>query len=464
MPITGKVHQPPPVHQVFEGHNFVICNFVPRKVDYHELAVPVPYYHSNVDSDEIMFYVDGDYEARKGSGIGKGSISIHPGGHPHGPQPGAVEASLGVEYFDETAVMVDTFRPLDLGPAARATDDGVYASSWTGGPLALGRLGERMSPEDRTNPEDPTSEVPAQFLGFFDDAATFPPGPGPGRAGGDRARTAQVASRWAASVGPAVLALADLDAARRVAAGLDLADGPVEVSVVTPAGALDEALAAGDRLAPQLRVVAIELKTDPDDEQTWTEQIRAAAAVEGLPVFVELSARQVGAGALDLLAGTGLRLKFRTGGIEAHLFPTPTELADVLVRAIDAGIPFKLTAGLHEAVRYTDPATGFDHHGFLNIAMAAEAARAGRAGRRRWPRSWPRRTPRALARLGAPLRRRLARVLPLLRHLQRERARREPSPAGALPARRGLTGPSRTGAPPPHTTLPRPAIQEDHTA
>lgn len=133
MPITGKVHQPPPVHQVFEGHNFVICNFLPRKVDYHELSVPVPYYHSNVDSDEIMFYVDGDYEARKGSGIGKGSISIHPGGHNHGPQPGAVEASLGVEFFDETAVMVDTFRPLDLGVAARATDDGKYASSWTGG-------------------------------------------------------------------------------------------------------------------------------------------------------------------------------------------------------------------------------------------------------------------------------------------------------------------------------------------
>ena len=93
MPITGKVHQPPPVHQVFEGHNFVICNFVPRKVDYHPLSIPVPYYHSNVDSDEVMFYVGGDYEARKGSGIGIGSISLHPGGHAHGPQPGAIEAS-----------------------------------------------------------------------------------------------------------------------------------------------------------------------------------------------------------------------------------------------------------------------------------------------------------------------------------------------------------------------------------
>ena len=132
-PITGRVHQPPPVHQVFEGNNFVICNFVPRKVDYHPLAVPVPYYHSNVDSDEVMFYVDGDYEARKGSGIAKGSISLHPGGHSHGPQPSAIEASLGAERFDELAVMVDTFRPLELGEGGTASDDGEYAWSWVGG-------------------------------------------------------------------------------------------------------------------------------------------------------------------------------------------------------------------------------------------------------------------------------------------------------------------------------------------
>jgi len=132
-PITGRVHQPPPVHQVFEGNNFVICNFVPRKVDYHPLSIPVPYYHSNVDSDEIMFYVAGDYEARKGSGIGKGSVSVHPGGHAHGPQPGAYERSIGAQYFDELAVMVDTFRPLELGEAGRAVDDGKYAWSWVGG-------------------------------------------------------------------------------------------------------------------------------------------------------------------------------------------------------------------------------------------------------------------------------------------------------------------------------------------
>jgi homogentisate 1,2-dioxygenase len=131
-PITGRVHQPPPVHQVFEGWNFVVCNFVPRKVDYHPLAVPVPYYHSNVDSDEIMFYCGGDYEARKGSGIGPGSVSVHPGGHSHGPQPGAVEASLGKEYFDELAVMVDTFRPLELGEGGSACDDGAYAWTWSG--------------------------------------------------------------------------------------------------------------------------------------------------------------------------------------------------------------------------------------------------------------------------------------------------------------------------------------------
>jgi homogentisate 1,2-dioxygenase len=130
MPITGMVHQPPPVHQVFEGNNFVICNFVPRKVDYHPLSIPVPYYHSNVDSDEVMFYCGGDYEARKGSGIGQGSISLHPGGHSHGPQPGAYERSIGVHYFDELAVMVDTFRPLRLGPGGRAADDGKYALSW----------------------------------------------------------------------------------------------------------------------------------------------------------------------------------------------------------------------------------------------------------------------------------------------------------------------------------------------
>jgi homogentisate 1,2-dioxygenase len=132
-PITGRVHQPPPSHQVFEGRGFVICNFVPRKVDYHPLAVPVPYYHSNVDSDEVMFYCGGDYAARRGSGIAPGSVTLHPGGHTHGPQPGAVERSLGLEAVDELAVMVDTFAPLELTAAAAECADEAYPWTWAGG-------------------------------------------------------------------------------------------------------------------------------------------------------------------------------------------------------------------------------------------------------------------------------------------------------------------------------------------
>jgi homogentisate 1,2-dioxygenase len=117
----------------------VICNFCPRKVDYHPQSIPVPYYHSNVDSDEVMFYVGGDYEARKGSGINIGSISLHPGGYAHGPQPSAVEASIGVDFFDESAVMVDTFRPLELGEAGLAVEDPAYAWTWAGrGPTGDG--------------------------------------------------------------------------------------------------------------------------------------------------------------------------------------------------------------------------------------------------------------------------------------------------------------------------------------
>ncbi len=131
-PITGRVHQPPTVHQTFEGPNFVICSFVPRKVDYHPLAVPVPYNHANVDSDEVLFYCGGNYEARRGSGIGQGSISLHPSGFTHGPQPGAPERAIGVDYFDELAVMVDTFRPLDLCEPALACEDPGYAWTWAG--------------------------------------------------------------------------------------------------------------------------------------------------------------------------------------------------------------------------------------------------------------------------------------------------------------------------------------------
>jgi homogentisate 1,2-dioxygenase len=129
-PITGRVHQPPPVHQTFQGPNFVICSFVPRKVDYHPLAIPVPYNHHNVDSDEVLFYTGGNYEARRGSGIEQGSISLHPSGFTHGPQPGAPERAIGVGAFDELAVMVDTFRPLDICEPGTACEDPGYAWTW----------------------------------------------------------------------------------------------------------------------------------------------------------------------------------------------------------------------------------------------------------------------------------------------------------------------------------------------
>jgi homogentisate 1,2-dioxygenase len=132
-PITGRVHQPPPVHQTFEGPNFVICSFVPRKFDYHPEGIPAPYNHANVDSDEMIFYVGGDFMSRKGAGIELGSISLHPSGFTHGPQPGSVEASIGKDATDELAVMVDTFRPLHLGPAAIDSEDAEYAWSWVRG-------------------------------------------------------------------------------------------------------------------------------------------------------------------------------------------------------------------------------------------------------------------------------------------------------------------------------------------
>ena len=132
-PITGRLHQPPPVHQTFEGRGFVICSFVPRKFDYHPLSIPAPYNHANVDSDEMLFYVGGDFMSRRGAGIELGSISLHPSGFTHGPQPGSVEASIGKEATDELAVMIDTFRPLALGPAALACEDSGYAWTWASG-------------------------------------------------------------------------------------------------------------------------------------------------------------------------------------------------------------------------------------------------------------------------------------------------------------------------------------------
>lgn len=127
-PITGRVHQPPPVHQTFEGYNFVVCSFCPRLFDYHPLAIPAPYNHSNVNSDEVLYYVDGDFMSRRG--VDKYDWTLHPSGLPHGPQPGATEASIGKTHTEELAVMVDTFRPLQIAKGALEFEEESYATSW----------------------------------------------------------------------------------------------------------------------------------------------------------------------------------------------------------------------------------------------------------------------------------------------------------------------------------------------
>jgi homogentisate 1,2-dioxygenase len=129
-PIVGRIHQPPPVHQTFAGPGFVVCSFVPRLYDFDPQSVKVPYHHANVDSDEVLYYVEGDFMSRKGAGIAAGSITLHPAGFVHGPQPGSVEASMGETRTDETAVMVDTFEPLLVSEEARAVADPAYEKSW----------------------------------------------------------------------------------------------------------------------------------------------------------------------------------------------------------------------------------------------------------------------------------------------------------------------------------------------
>ena len=127
-PLTGRIHQPPPAHQTFAGRNFVICSFCPRKLDFDPLAVPIPYHHSNLQSEEMIYYVSGNFGSRKGVDVG--SITLHPSGLPHGPQPGLAEKSIGMHETGELAVMCDTFYPLRLTSLARDLDDGKYALSW----------------------------------------------------------------------------------------------------------------------------------------------------------------------------------------------------------------------------------------------------------------------------------------------------------------------------------------------
>ena len=127
-PVSGRIHQPPPVHQTFQGPNFVICSFCPRDLDWDPLAVPLPYHHSNLQSEEVIYYVDGQFGSRRG--VDLQSLTLHPSGLPHGPQPGLVEAALGARRTEELAVMCDTFRPLRLSELARELDDPSYALSW----------------------------------------------------------------------------------------------------------------------------------------------------------------------------------------------------------------------------------------------------------------------------------------------------------------------------------------------
>jgi homogentisate 1,2-dioxygenase len=127
-PITGRVHQPPPVHQTFETNAFVVCSFVPRLYDYHPDAIPAPYNHSNIDSDELLYYVDGEFMSRKH--VTRGMLTLHPAGIPHGPHPGAVEKSIGAKETKELAVMVDTFRPLQLTEEALSIENEGYVMSW----------------------------------------------------------------------------------------------------------------------------------------------------------------------------------------------------------------------------------------------------------------------------------------------------------------------------------------------
>ncbi len=134
-PITGRIHMPPPSHQTFQGRNFVICSFCPRKLDFDPMAIPIPYHHSNLNSEEMIYYVDGQFGSRKG--IEVGSVTLHPSGIPHGPQPGLAEKSIGMTETHELAVMCDTFHPLRLTKLAKGLDDGKYAYSWYEEPDAV---------------------------------------------------------------------------------------------------------------------------------------------------------------------------------------------------------------------------------------------------------------------------------------------------------------------------------------
>ncbi len=145
-PVTGRIHMPPPSHQTFAGPNFVICSFCPRKLDFDPLAIPIPYHHSNVNSEEMIYYVSGNFGSRRG--IETSSVTLHPSGIPHGPHPGLAERSIGMTETHELAVMCDTFHPLKLTPLARGCDDPSYAFSWYDGPSRNGSAEGTLSADE----------------------------------------------------------------------------------------------------------------------------------------------------------------------------------------------------------------------------------------------------------------------------------------------------------------------------
>lgn len=220
-------------------------------------------------------------------------------------------------------------------------------------------------------------QVPQAYRTFFDDAATFPPGRAPLReavaAYLQRRRTPLVDS-----VGPAVLAIADVPKAAEIAKEIDDQAEPIPVSTVVPIGGLEDARQTAKRVPAGVRVVSYELKTD-DDEDLEDLAFRAGELAQeaGVAVWLELRTGRIDQKSMQLLATHGLGLKFRTGGLAKELFPSSEELAYVIVAAVEAAVPFKLTAGLHEAVRFTAETSGFEHHGFLNIAAATAAAQSG---------------------------------------------------------------------------------------
>lgn len=225
------------------------------------------------------------------------------------------------------------------------------------------------------------SEAPELTLaGFFDDAAVFPPG----SSQLDAAVLNHLARRETpigSLTGPLLLGLDQVHQARRLALssaamlGFNLAVNPLDVGVIIPAGGLAVARRTAHEVSDVVHIATMELKATSD---SWRTDVVALGKTDTAALrYIELTAEMVDAGALDLLAGEDVHLKFRTGGLEAPHFPTPLELATVVSAAAARAVPFKLTAGLHQAVRHTNPSTGFTHHGFLNIALATAAALAG---------------------------------------------------------------------------------------